>query len=341
MLKEDSNLVEKELYMNGKPLIKGYSFYAGIFSILPNSQNIMPWVYNNFIQLRYMPEQGHMLQFDRYRSLLETCPFFSHYVIYNDMFSGGKSLIKLIKDKIDCESYCFLFVDRFYIPFYKFWHNKLHYNHEMIIYGYSDKNNQFLCADNGGEGAYTHFTCSFNELINGYFKNEESDDAYFSNIHFIQDVVIPKEPYMLNRKMLKSSLRNYINSVPMINENEWFLTGRFGFQIHKEVLEHQNTNIQNDENFIFDFRQIYLLKEHKTLMKMRLKYMKDNKILIEEDFESKYHYLASKYKSLLLISLKYCFFSKDKKLLEKYFKLFNEIILYECEVLKSLVKYLI
>ena len=330
--------MKKELFINQSPLLSGYSFYGGLFSILPNSENIMPWVYSNFIQLKYLLEND-LVFFDRYRSLLDGCPFISHYILTKSDLeeNGEQSLVDVIKNKIDYGAYCFIYIDRFYIPFHKMWYQKGHLTHEMLIYGYDDQKQEFLCSDNGDNGMYGHFTCTFAEVLDGYWKNE-NDDPYYFSMHYIQNIIIPEEPYMFNYAQAKSSFNNYLYSKTMLNESEECIPSIFGFKVHNLVLENQKSLIDKyGDNYYFNLRQIYLIVDHKELMKNRVVYLMERGYLPNEEFDKKYDYLCVKYKLLLSKCIKYNI-TKNKGILDKHFKLFQELIEYERNVLEDIIK---
>ncbi|PYG90196.1 butirosin biosynthesis protein H-like [Ruminiclostridium sufflavum DSM 19573] len=329
--------MKRELFINRSPLLSGYSFYGGIFSILPDSEKIMPWVYNNFIQLKFILEND-LVFFDRYRSLLDGCPFFNHYVLMKSELEerGKQFLADIIKDKIDNGAYCFIYIDRYYIPFHKMWFERGHLTHEMLVYGYDDEKEEFLCADNGDNGNYEYFTCSYSQLLDGYWKNE-NDDPYYFSMHYVQDIIIPEEQYMLNYGQVKRSLKNYLNSISMLNESEEVIFSKFGFSVHNMVLENQKILIQKyEDKFYFNLRQIYILIDHKELMRRRLNFLFDKGYLTDDSFEKKYEYLAFKYKILLSLCIKYNIKNK-KELLNKYFDLFSTLIEYEKNALEDLV----
>lgn len=329
--------MKRELPINKSPLLHGYSFYGGLFSILPNNKNIMPWVYSNFIQLKYLVEVD-LVFFDRYRSLLDGCPFFNHYVLKkSEIFEeGNQSLIKILKDKIDNGAYCFIYIDRYYVPFYKMWYKQRHLNHEMLIYGYDDEKEEFLCADNADNGNYEYFTCTFSELRDGYWYNGNIDPTFFS-IHYIQNIIIPEEPYMFNYGQVKSSLKDYYYSKSMLNESEEVIKSIFGFNVHNLVLENQKYTIKKYESkFYFNLRQMYILTDHKELMRRRLIFLKEQGYLLNDEFEKKYEYLAHKYKILLSMCIKYNITNK-KDILDRYFELFQNLIDYERNVLGDII----
>lgn len=329
--------MRKELFINKNPLLSGYCFYGGLFSILPGNENIMPWVYSNFIQLKYLLS-NNLVFFDRYRSLLDGCPFINHYILTRSELKeeGEQSLVEIIKDKIDNEAYCFIYIDRFYIPFHKEWYHKGHLTHEMLIYGYDDEKREFICSDNGDNGMYGHYTCTFTELLDGYWKNTE-DDSYYFSMHYIQDVIIPDEPYMFNYKQAKRSFIKYYYSKSMLNESEECIPSIFGFKIHNLVLKNQQDVIKKyGDKFYFNLRQIYIIVDHKELMKKRMTYLMENGYLPNEDFDKKYDYLLTKYKLLLSKCIKYNI-TKDKSIFDKHFVLFQELINYERNILEDII----
>lgn len=270
-----------------KPLIGSYCVYAFIFSLMPEGEEAIHWLCNNFIQIRYIPGVN-IIFFEQYRSLVDTCPYLTHFscsreIIKNEFHDFHNYVEKIIQQ----EHYVFLYIDRYHISIYNEYH-KEHNFHEISIYGFDEKEKIYYCADNIGDGRFTTFECSYDEFETAY--EAVHDVPYKENVHLLRlgkwwD--LEDEPIRMDR--IVKLLDDYVNSDYTNNTLEPIFDMKYGFNAHYEILHDLEEGHKQGD---MDIRSICTLYEQKKLMTIRFKY------LYEKEGKEVYKMLAEFFEGL-------------------------------------------
>lgn len=270
-----------------KPLVGSYSVYSIVFSLMPEGEEGIHWICNNFIQLRYFLNFGIVFM-EQYKSLLDTCPYLTHFTcsreIIEEEFHGLHNYAERMLEK---EHYLFMYVDRFYISKYE-GYQKRHELHEIVIYGFDEKRRIYYCADNIGDGRFGTYECSYDEFKEAYDALHEL--PIHQNVHLLKLGrwwAKSDEPIRIER--IVTLLDDYVNSIYTQNALEPFTSMKYGFNIHYDVL-HDLEKAHEEKDM--DIRAICTLYEHKQLMAMRFKY------LYEQDGKEVYKMLAEFFEGL-------------------------------------------
>lgn len=288
----------KKILNMSEPKISIFPIYGFVLSILPEDK-AEPWIYNAFIQLRYL-DCEHVLFFEMYRSLIDGCPYINRTTIerkqiekyYDDIFL-------FIENMIFDNKYIFFHVDRYYLSFFNEYH-KNHIWHELLIFGFDKKNNIFYCADNGPDGKFCHFTCSYQEFLEAY--NGIDSLRVHMDTHILEVVNWwNEEDDFLRMDQIYSLLEAYYYSRANIVFSEPFRSVTYGLNAHYKVLE----DVKESQDLI-DVRAICLLLEHKKMMKERFRYIYNfQSIAIWRECFEFYEQLQKKYQVLRNMMLKY------------------------------------
>lgn len=285
--------MKKKVLEMSKPRVSVFPIYGHILSILPEKMT-EPWIYNTFIQLRYLDVE-HILFFDQYRSLVDGCPYINRNTIARKhIVSKYKNIVNYSEQMILENNYIFFHIDRYHIPFFDEY-NKEHIWHELLIFGFSREEQIFYCADNGADGKYTHFFCTYEELAAAY--------SGISGLRFLMDVHTLElvkwwsdEDELIRMAQIFSLLEGYFCSKANVVFSEPFLLITYGIDAQYKVLE----DVRESHDYI-DIRAICLLLEHKVLMKERFQYishMQEADVLTQgikfyEELQKKYQVLRN------------------------------------------------
>ncbi|WP_339166783.1 hypothetical protein MKX75_21770 [Paenibacillus sp. FSL R5-0341] len=321
----------KKLFMNDNPLLNTFNTYASVLSIISrDNTNISPWLYNNFIQIRYVHDWNTYF-FDNHHHIFDNCPWINHHVIPGTIIKNKwTSLHEFIIDAINESRYVYLYVDRYYIPASKAY-QKNHNWHEIFIFGYDLEKSTFHVADNIQEGKYIHTECTFSELDEGY-NALNSDNEFFQNVHLLS--IKEEHEYKFNLQQIALTLENYVYSKPTIDmsfkEESTFGIGALNLTIEAAVNYDQCS-------FRFDKRAFHLFWEHKKMMILRLEYMYQSS-LIPNGLEliNNYKELESSYLMLRNLVIKYNITNKNT-LRQQIIEIFKSNINKEKEVIYNIL----
>lgn len=354
----------------GEPIIKCFLYDAYPMSILATDTDYLPWFYSNYIQLcchknylvedscfyenrlwhynRYIPQNkddfqkknGVFVEFFAPKQALSSPWIKLENMSWSIINKSNIDIIKFIKLHIDDNYYFYGFVDEYYIKDRNAY-NKYHFTHDILVYGYDDKNFYTKCYNKIGN--YASLELSFIDFYEAFIHNDFSKDKYYwtDDVYFIKKNVQTK--YSLNINLISKSLNEYIYSE---NSAEKFTrycdpinNMLFGMSIYDGLKEYFELLVAEKEKG--DIRIPNLLLEHKNCMKLRIDYIADyfcdkNKY----DFYSKqYVEIAKKILLCQNLMIKYSY-KKDNNIIRRISNLFNEIREQEYETLCSFVEIL-
>jgi hypothetical protein len=280
-----------------KPPVSSYTSYGALFSII--NEDAWPWIYNNFIQIRFAHE-WNILAFDNHHLFLSNCPFLDYYIISKEfIISKNISLLDIIVEAVDLNYYLFMYIDRYYIPVYSTY-QKQHFEHEIFISGYNLNKKTIIFSDNISYGKFETAECTIEEFEKAYW-NISDKHTFMTEIKFLRQR--SNEQFKFNLKNVINQLKNYLYS----NETFDLLYLQdcdFGFKAYKKILQMIDSSIEKRE--LIDIRPFHIIYEHKLLMKNRILYMicncylENNNIFLQKAID-----LKNKYLHLRDIVLKY------------------------------------
>ncbi|CAM4432458.1 hypothetical protein [Paenibacillus tarimensis] len=259
---------KKKLHVK-EPVISTYTSYGCLFSIM--TEDLWPWVFNNFIQIRYAHNWG-IFAFDCHHLLLKNCPGIAFYDMPQGLAAGrqGRSMQRIITEAIDAGYYLYIYVDRYYISLsdsYK----KQSFVHELFIYGYDLVKGTALAADNLLDGQFIFAEIPLEEIEQGYWKIE-GRYRYWTDIRYLK--AEKQFDSSINLEQIAAGLTNYLHSKPtfdLVAEQPF----DYGFQALNKLFEQIEMNRTSAVKNL-DRRGFHLLYEHKLLMELRLKYLTEH-----------------------------------------------------------------
>ncbi|ADL53833.1 hypothetical protein [Clostridium cellulovorans] len=322
---------KKILHMN-EPIINTYNSYGSILSMIADDENAWLWLYNNFIQIRYVYSWNSYF-FDNHHLFFDNCPYFYHYNIPKSILLSkwNGSMKDFIVDSINGGLYIYLYVDRYYISESSSY-NRASEVHEVFIYGYDIEDNSVYIADNLLDGKYIRTKVPFEEIENGYFNIKYKVD-FFLNLHLFKK----SEGAIVNFdfEQVVSSINNYLYSKKTIDVSfsEKCIFGLDAVERIVDILD----NVSVQEDMYLDIRALHLFYEHKLLMKLRLEYMVNKGFLVNgEKFIEAYSSLNKNYGTIRNLALKYNI-TKMNNILLRISELLKDQIATEKMVLNELL----
>ncbi|MFK0522295.1 hypothetical protein ACINKY_08785 [Paenibacillus illinoisensis] len=317
----------KKLHMNSSPYLNTYNLYGTTFSIASHDERIWPWVYNNFIQIRYVPDWNAYF-FDNHHLIFDNCPSLSKYRIPQSVMEmKWHSLKEFIIDSINLDCYVYLYVDRYYISksaAYK----KIKDNwHEILIYGYDTGKELFYVADNLREGKYILTESDFNEIEEGY-SSLKSDNDFFKGIILIQK---RDEDFVFRIGQVKAQLTNYLLSKET-QDIAFKEESIFGFNAWMNLISDLEQKTKLDK------RPFHLFWEHKKVMVDRIKYLEEKKYIKQDESSVLQEFVLLENKALTIrnMALKYSI-TQEKELQKKIIEELTQSLNKEKQLIKSLL----
>lgn len=324
---EKKNLIVKQ-YDN---IVTSYWFWADQFLMANQVDNGILWMVNNFINIKYNPDwfpQGVYFSNNEYRNKMVEfydCPFLrTQKILYNDKkMIFGKNVVDFSLQCIEQNRFVLLLVDRHYLA-----RGKKGNIHQILLHGYDKINKKFYYADNGDNGKYvTDLTCSFDELQAGLLNVEyclvEPD---VSESIFTFDVV-QNETYNINIEKILFQLNQYLYEERISFDGLCYN----GIGVYDALLQY----FENELNFEANFSDLCVIREHKSLMVERIKYLEN---FCKKKFQTLYMYesLEQQCQVLLMKCIKY-YYKRDQKGKNDVVSMIKNICEEEKKVLSKLI----
>lgn len=292
---------------------------------------MMPWVCNNFIQIRYNAN-WETVTFDNHVLMLSYCSAFNFksipFYISQKLCRG--EIQNFVIDAIDHERYVFMYVDRFYIKSSDAYKKK-HYSHELFVYGYDEHKKVFYIADNLSQGKFIFTECEFAELEEGFHAVDKQYD-FMTDIGLInKNMEVESE---INIGQIIDGLERYLMSIPTydMRPEQPYLFGR---DVVKFIRDHYLIHRNGEE---IDIRAFHLLYEHKLLMEMRVEYLLHAGYISPKQVDlDEFTELKNDYLQLRNVIIKYNITNNANTLNRSVLKM-DELIYNEEAILKKLLQ---
>lgn len=311
------------------PVITAHGTVTHINAIIRQSDKSLPWINSNFIQLEY----GDADLLDFHMPLIERhCPFIKYQKI-------ERKLIKLLKiDLIDffinclnLDQYVFISVNRYFMPPYEFFYNKINRDHGPIIFGYDTEKKTFDIADYFG-GKYSFKKVSFSEIYEGY-SNVVNENSAVEIFEFNHDA-----DYSFNINNVVNYLSDYVESRNShqrlgiyYNQPQW----NYGLEVYQKLEDVLNEILYKNRSDFRDRRSFHLFWLHKHLMFKRLIHLEES-FLIRSGRSDAYKIIESNAMLIKNIYLKYLL-TKQNNLLNKIIELLKITQIEEQSVLLNVL----
>ncbi|MGI6664622.1 MAG: hypothetical protein ACOX3W_04315 [Christensenellaceae bacterium] len=314
-----------------EPIVTVYATYANVNSIVRQYEAGNQWFLQKYFHQLYIYAPKNNVLAVEFVNLEKTkfahkyhtkffnihCPALKVFSIPSYTVSENNiDIIEVIKFFIEHDSYVQLYVNRNYLSN----HIDGHESHSAFIYGYDDKKEIVYASDFFMGNAYQ---------INGSFQYNELRKAFLNaKIEYIQDegiyaeydrhdeiCIIQYNPYFSHEFSVSQFAEdimyylNYkklaLNYKPIFKEmkkDEQFV---FGYGVEGYELFQKNVKTAIQEKMPIDYRPICNLRDHKTVLKMKIEYLTTKEILVSNEYMSNAVDIATDANILLNLILKY------------------------------------
>jgi hypothetical protein len=271
------------------PITSCYPATSGATGILFSDPQIYEWIFNSFIQI-FEVEDNHAL--DYYDFAIDNNPYLSYNELdYSFIYNNWESITDFVKRSINDDYYVRLFVNVSKLPIYD---SKGDMQHDLLIFGYDEKEQLFHIADHFNSGFFEKGVCKFSELE--YSMDTFSPNLFPNAVAFLNSVQLIKKEKSLHRLRFSlynpdemayigtlnitriiASLSDYLDGVPTVN---WYTRGRvmddYLALSHKWGINCYSTlklHVQESINGVspFSLQSFKLMHNHKIVMVERLK----------------------------------------------------------------------
>lgn len=299
----------KKLLPCEEPAIRTYLGDAFCFSIISKYAFSTGWIYDKYINIQYTPEDEHIkyLDYDYYDFVQGEGVFIKSYTQIPVQKCTLKKICDIIEEMIDDDEYFFaLFDENIVVNYLTDSDNSEIFEHGCFVYGYDSVKEIFFLEGYVEDEKWKKYEIPYEVFYKALSYYPEKGEIAFIGYQLKKDY-----EWKIDYRRMYQSLLNYI-----------------------KYDENSNTNLNAESNFfqqILVSREIhypsaFCLLEHKQLMKKRLLFLIDNKILNEKEAQIDFMEEIKKgYEKILMLVIKYNI-NYNKKILYKIFEMGNELI---------------
>lgn len=294
------------------PLINCWSYQGALMGILQSSPQCTNWIFSNYIQIFtlvdletstreyaldfYWGRGGDWQYFEH-----KTNPWINYYKIPRSILARAwNSPHEFVVSQILEKKYVYLPLNTRYIQ-----NHSLNYYHTILIWGFDDIKQIFYCSDNCKNGAYSSFSCNYDELDNAVLSNDNFTDLTFRSedydvtlfqLRSLNEVkqTIYSQEITLQLKKIKNDIGDYLSGFPYDCEKQPGY--RYGIDCYQSLESYIEAVLVQHRHI--DLRPLSCFIDHKRIMDARVAYLIEQKLLPE--------YVS--YRSILnrLLSLRFC-----------------------------------
>lgn len=338
-------LVKKVLPVN-YPMITTYTQHAHLLSILSNYECTYPWIFSNYIQLYINEDYKHnwgdfYFPFPYELRPSDTCKWIFTQKIHRDIVhSKWESIINFIIECINSNNYVHTMINYFYVPLIPYY-NKVHFNHDILIFGYDLNEEVLYVSDFFDGGKYSYAKISFSDFSRAFSTYSLAKKRDYLNEMVYLYKFNPKCDYKFNTKNISNSIKAYLyNTIP----EYWDSYNRdnredivFGMEIYttlKNYIMRKKSSCESD----IDIRPFYMLYDHKKIMLLRLKYLYEHEYYKNYNSENIIGFtkIESQAKNVVTLIIKYNI-TKNNSILDKVTNTLNIIENNEKNILKQYI----
>lgn len=310
--------MKKQLSIGDAPIKYLLKFYIPLMITFKQSDEVEEWFHHSFILTKTKIHKSKswtiVNDYNPYVSRVR-CLGLSAKILKKN------TVMKLLKNLINNNYYISLNLDFFYLK-NSFAFQKLHFNHQILLYGYDDEKERiYLCGYCFGSKIRC-IEIDTNSFLNSFFSCNHNNVWVYKRRK--------KKKINFNMKSFYLGIKSYATSTyPLIyqirTKNFSFSNKeRYGIDVHIE-LKTKLINDINDEKSDIKLR-IYCYMEMAQCMVIRLDYIRKNKLLKDIDkIIYGFNELKKKYDIMLRLYMKYMI-TNDKNILCKVIDIEDELL---------------
>jgi hypothetical protein len=330
------------------PSLSSYWYYADLVSVVATVDEKNWYLANNYNNIFCDETADNLYMF--FTNMLSNsslnimnmyfeCPFLDFQKINkNYLFSTSKiDLIDFVKKTINQGYYILLLIDRHFIKQYGFERSS---NHEIMIYGYNDKENLIYFCDNTRSGLYSNsLTSTYDSFILAFYNTKVKGNTPFAeHLYLIKPYKNPN--YLLDTANITSSLGQYLH---LQSEPSCDLKSKAkkkivsGIQVYDSFIRYLERILDSvEDNYKKDIRSFCVLWDHKKSVLVTLSILYENNY-VDEHWITAYQKIENRVLCVRNLMLKF-FVSNNRNIIKKIINELNEIRAEEHCVLEGALK---
>lgn len=339
------------------PITACYPATSEAAGILFADEYISNWMYNNFIQLFQVENNGAI---DYYDFAIDNNPYLSYNELsYSFINNNWNSIIDFVISCINDDYYVRLFNNMSKNPLYG---SANEIEHDMLVLGYDDNKKIFKVADHFKKGKFCVEECSYEQLKDSVDTFEprlfETNPAFLNSVQIIQKennlmrlrfsmYTSEQMDYLLalNVERIILSLQDYVSCIPTTN---WYTRGRamdeklasthkWGIDCYDVIKEQVKIMDKSEGQFIF--QSCYVINNHKTVMIERINRIANKYVFPEKDVHiKKFKSIQGLTERLMMLIIKLKCARKKDILIPRICDLIDEIKRSEYDYINELIK---
>ncbi len=333
-------IMEKQLTIYETP-IKGVQYFA--LSIIFGDKRILPWFFSNYIQLEWIYNKDivdRYIKFSYFEEYYIGIPFINKQIFIREVISDTDVVRFLIRN-IDAGWYTQLCLDEYYIPGKTSFQDN-HYGHDNLICGYNLTKEIFTLFGYNNDRKLGFSYASFEQIRNAYASTDIElfpvipNSFSYGNLIFL---IKPDEEvsYSLDLNCIEKLLKEYLNGSNFAIRNDLIYNPTdeklYGMNIYDELISRFRNYV---ESVVEDIRLLHTIYEHKKVMVMRIKYLKELSYIPPETSMDEFDLLEKKAQIARNLQLKYVFLL-NTDLLDKIADILVDMKHIEAEAIKKLI----
>ena len=265
-----------------QPPINCYLHHAYPLTVAMSHKDFNAWFLSNYIQLEYY-SNINILNFLIYpiSGFCNLCPLLDYVGLDLEfIYKANIDIIDLIKKSINLGYYVMTYTDEFYIPERISYERKIHFKHEILIYGYDSDKSMLNVIGYNQNLKYTPTCVSFSQFETSFLHSIDKTHSFI--LFKIKDSKSYGPSYEFDVENVKNLLSDYLFSKN--TSANYRSLGKpndcvSGISVYGELMKHYESILQNDNNVTCDIKHFHLLYEHKKVMVSRLEYLMENKYI--------------------------------------------------------------
>ena len=256
--------IPQDVLLNYNSLFTSYWFYGDLQLLSTQFDRKNAYIFNNFLNLYSFGYDDFSLYFayelkHKQMEMYTHCPFLEYRIIER---IKQPMTISFIKTLIDYDWSVIVYVNRKEFKNY----SGSDCPHQIMVYGYDDRNRTLRFCDNGPTGRYRHdLECDYDAFIHGYHvidDNAKIDTTFDFENHCYAFKPKPCHTYDIDLYKISQEFNTYIGKIP----NEYAYIGNIdGINIY-DHMESYLTAVMNNETELNPHMGSYsVLIDHKSV----------------------------------------------------------------------------
>lgn len=302
----------------GDPPIRGMLHHAYPLSVLSTHKDFEHWFYTKYIQVVWQnrvigKNLLEVLIFDFYLKNAKQAdsPLLDKRVIPMADLASMEEPLTFVVDMLKQGYAIYLYADDYYIPG-RFAYRKMHFVHDLLVYGFEESEETFHIAGYNERMLYTKGTVS-SQALREAIKHAQTEEGltHHPQVELVSVCTLlrinPEANCSFQLNEIRKEIADYLTETHV---TETHTIGRQGSSKFGEYLE-----AAGDRRTIFDVRPFYLMWEHKKHLRNVLAYV-EKQTGFSNEWSGRFAEIEAAMQKNRNLALKYSI-SRQSRLLEE------------------------